>query len=266
MGNLSRLALLALIAMTPGVQAETPERDLLDDPTVQQHKVLSYLMLHQDSNLVVVNAGKRQGVVSGATFKAYRQARAAGSVGVDSINVEMGTLKALDVQDGRTIAAVVVSGSDLATAFFPKFPKVMAGDTVVMQRLSLNRNMVLTPSLSLSYSELFDDPGSNPRSFELSESGKDKLRRSAEQFGSARMLQLFVEGHTDGDGPADVNQVESLQRAKTVRQFLIEDQSFESDRLVALGFGESEPAELSGTPGAAQSNRRIVLKVVPEQL
>jgi len=266
MRQLFKVMLLVIATSTPAAFADPGARDLLDDATVQQHKVMSYLMLHEDSNLVVVNAGKRQGVASGATFKAYRRALAASGEVTEKIMVEMGTLKALEIQENRTIAAIVASGSELAQAFFPKFPRIMAGDTVIMQRLTLDRNLVLTPALSLSYSELFEDPGANPHNFELSEGGKEKLRLAGEQFGSARMMQLFVEGHTDTDGPADVNQVESLQRAKTVRQFLVDEQKFEGDRLIALGFGESEPVELSGVPGSAASNRRIVLKVVPQQL
>lgn len=272
------------IASVPAFASTEGPAILLDDPTVLQHRVVAYLMLSPDSNLVIVDAGKNQGVVSGAIMKVYRKARQTGSVGASAVQtvglhglpgtdlpgsepvvVEMGTLKALEVQQNRTIAAIVSGPGELATAFFPKFPQVMAGDVVQIQRAEIRRNIVLTPELSLTYENLFEDPGANPRTFELSVGGKDLLRQAATHFANARMLRLFVEGHTDTNGPADINQIESLQRAKTVRQFLIEDQEFESERLVPIGFGESEPVEMSGVTGAAVANRRIVLKVVPAQ-
>jgi hypothetical protein len=228
-------------------------------------KVMNWLSLGQDSNLVVVSAGADQGIVSGAIFRTYRLAKpnSQNFSEVDQIKIETGQLKAVDIQKNRTIAAVISSGSDLSKQFFPKHSGVMAGDFAVVQRLSLVRKPAVLPSVRLSYRGLFEDPKATPTTFELTESGRAKLREESAVFAGARMSLLMVEGYTDPSGPSDANQVESWQRAMTVRQFLIDELGFDPERVVAIGLGEGEPEDVSVAPGSSDRNRRIVLKVVP---
>jgi len=228
-------------------------------------RVMNYLSLEQESNLVVVSAGENEGIVSGTVFRVYRPVtpkKRTVSV-ADVMFVETGVLKAVDVQKHRTIAMITGTGSDMSRVFFPKFPGVMAGDTVVVQRLSLTRRPSIMPEITLSYRVLFEDPKATPSSFELNEAGRAKLREEAAVYANARVSLLMVEGYTDGSGPADVNQVESYQRALTVRQFLIDEMGFDEERVVAVGYGESELADQSLAPGSRDRNRRVVLKVVP---
>lgn len=234
-------------------------------PETSDAKVMNWLSLDQNSNLVVVSAGANEGIVSGAIFRTYRSAtpHQSKAADVDRIKIETGQLKAVDVQSHRTIAAVISSGSDLSRQFFPKHPGVMAGDHAVVQRLSLVRKPAVLPSVRLGYRGLFEDPKAAPTTFELTEAGKARLREEAAVFAGARMSLLMVEGYTDAQGPADANQVESWQRAMTVRQFLIDELGFDEDRIVAIGLGEGEPEDLSVAPGSTDRNRRIVLKVVP---
>ena len=70
-------------------------------------------------------------------------------------------------------------------------------------------------------------------SFELSHDGIARLREAARTYASARIGLLMVEGYTDAAGPTGANQVESYQRALTVRQFLIDDMGFDPDRVLA---------------------------------
>jgi chemotaxis protein MotB len=97
----------------------------------------------------------------------------------------------------------------------------------------------------------------------LSRQGVKKLREAARVYSNARLSLLMVEGYTDHKGPTAVNQVESYQRAMTVRQFLIDDMGFDPDRVLAIGYGESEQVDGKMAPGFEVANRRIVLKAVP---
>ncbi|MGI9318761.1 MAG: OmpA family protein, partial [bacterium] len=53
-------------------------------------------------------------------------------------------------------------------------------------------------------------------------------------------LTIEVSGHTDSDGPSPGNQVLSEARANQVKIYL-SDNGIESDRIIALGYGESQP-------------------------
>jgi outer membrane protein OmpA-like peptidoglycan-associated protein len=201
---------------------------------------------------------------AGAVLKIFRASRVHpdGSAASRPLWVETGRVKVVEAQESHVVAEVLSQGSTLATALFPKFPDLMAGDLATPQRIAVARRQSVLPTSSLTYAELFEDPKAQPGSFEMTGDGEAKLRALAQPFAGARLAMLMVEGYTDEAGPAAANQVESYQRAMTVRQFLIDRLGFDARRVVAVGFGEAEPLDPSLAPGAATANRRIVLKAV----
>jgi hypothetical protein len=224
-------------------------------------KVTQYLDLGDETNLVLIG-GSGGALIVGATLKTYRATAPGQTADGQPIWVETGRMKVIDVQPDATVARVDGQGGLLAKAFFPKFPGVMAGDVAVLQRLALVRRQQVLPAIQLSYVDLFDDPKATPISFELRADGVAALREAAKTFVDARVSLLMVEGYTDHNGPASANQIESYQRALTVRQYLIDELGFDPKRVVAVGYGESEPADSSFAPGYVEANRRIVLKAV----
>lgn len=75
---------------------------------------------------------------------------------------------------------------------------------------------------------------------------------------------LLVEGHTDNTGKADYNQQLSENRAQAVMNFLA-GQGVDSRRLRAVGYGESMPVASNETASGRQQNRRVELKIIPNQ-
>ena len=217
------------------------------------------------AELVVVDAGRSQGVVVGAVFKVFRPAppQGPGASARDPLWVELGRIKAVDVQEGSMIAAIETQKTPMSQAFFPRFPGVMAGDVVVAQRMEIVRKQDLTPTVALEYHDLFQDPKATPATFELKAGVLEGLKEAVKPFMTARLSLLMVEGYTDHNGPASANQIESYQRAMTVRQFLIDELGFDEKRVVAIGYGEAEPADPTMKPGYETANRRIVFKAIP---
>lgn len=68
--------------------------------------------------------------------------------------------------------------------------------------------------------------------------------------------RIVVEGHTDSKGSTAFNDDLSQRRAEVVRTFLI-DQGVDSNRIVAVGRGESEPVASNTTPEGRANNRRV---------
>ena len=54
-------------------------------------------------------------------------------------------------------------------------------------------------------------------------------------------LEIIVSGHTDASGSAEYNLLLSERRAQAVRQFLITERGIEPNRLVAKGYGKTQP-------------------------
>lgn len=72
---------------------------------------------------------------------------------------------------------------------------------------------------------------------------------------------IRVEGHTDDRGGEAMNQRLSQARATSVRDYLI-DQDIDADRLVAVGYGESQPIATNETAEGRQRNRRVEFKIL----
>jgi outer membrane protein OmpA-like peptidoglycan-associated protein len=69
---------------------------------------------------------------------------------------------------------------------------------------------------------------------------------------------LVVEGHTDSRGPDELNQKLSLDRAASVREYLI-SRGIKPGRIQATGQGELRPVAPNDTPEGRAQNRRVEL-------
>lgn len=74
-------------------------------------------------------------------------------------------------------------------------------------------------------------------------------------------LKVEISGHTDWIGGDEYNQNLSQNRAQSVVDYLIEH-GINTDRLVAKGYGESQPRATNKTPEGRQENRRVEFKAL----
>ncbi len=94
-----------------------------------------------------------------------------------------------------------------------------------------------------------------PESFRI----LDDVAATLENHSELRLVE--VQGHTDDQGAEDYNQELSQRRAEAVRKYLI-GQGVEPDRLVARGYGESQPLQPGTTEEAREVNRRVVFHIL----
>lgn len=71
---------------------------------------------------------------------------------------------------------------------------------------------------------------------------------------------ITVEGYTDARGSEDKNQQLSQKRADAVRRFLV-DHGVPSERVTAVGKGESNPVADNDTPEGRAMNRRVEIVI-----
>jgi len=74
-------------------------------------------------------------------------------------------------------------------------------------------------------------------------------------------VTVRVEGHTDSLGAAASNQSLSERRAESVGQYLI-DRGVAADRVIPVGFGETEPVATNDTDDGRRLNRRIEFELL----
>lgn len=101
-------------------------------------------------------------------------------------------------------------------------------------------------------------------SAELTDESRAGLDQLGEVLGADYLDMRFVlGGHTDLDGDDAVNGPLSQARADTARDYLVEKYQLDSDRLVAKGFGTTDP--LRDIEKSAQDklyNRRVDLRPI----
>ena len=73
-------------------------------------------------------------------------------------------------------------------------------------------------------------------------------------------LRLSVDGHTDNTGKSEKNLVLSQQRAGAVKKYLV-SKGVEESRIVATGYGQSNPVADNKTAAGRARNRRVELKL-----
>lgn len=87
------------------------------------------------------------------------------------------------------------------------------------------------------------------------------LNKVAEVLKANENVKVEISGHTDAVGSASYNQRLSEARARSVRQYLIQ-QGIDPARLVAKGYGESSPIAPNTTREGRAKNRRIEFSVI----
>ncbi|MEN2993596.1 MAG: OmpA family protein [Bacteroidia bacterium] len=101
-----------------------------------------------------------------------------------------------------------------------------------------------------------------PNSPQLEPTSYDLLDRIAEFLKAHPEVRLRIHGHTDiGDRDPNYNQRLSEERAKAVRQYLIQ-KGVEPERLEAVGHGNRRPIADNSTPEGRAQNRRVEFEVI----
>ena len=71
-------------------------------------------------------------------------------------------------------------------------------------------------------------------------------------------LKIEIQGHTDSQGPLEVNNSLSRKRAQAVKDYMV-TKGVPADRLTAVGFGPAKPVAPNDTAAGRAKNRRVVL-------
>ena len=88
-----------------------------------------------------------------------------------------------------------------------------------------------------------------------------EIEKVVEYLNSNEGLQAVVEGHTDNVGKDAYNQALSERRANSLMNIMIDRYNVASERLNAVGYGESKPAADNSTAAGRKANRRVVVTI-----
>lgn len=97
--------------------------------------------------------------------------------------------------------------------------------------------------------------------YDLKEKSRTELNKTVLLMESNPALKLEISGHTDNSGSEGHNRELSINRAKAVNQYLVE-QGIDPERLQYKGYGSSVPVVPNDSEENRQLNRRIEFRVL----
>ncbi|MFW5887006.1 MAG: OmpA family protein, partial [Bacteroidota bacterium] len=98
-------------------------------------------------------------------------------------------------------------------------------------------------------------------SYVLKPESKSELNQLINFLNSNTRLKVKIGGHTDYHGTGEYNLTLSQNRAKAVKDYLVEN-GIEITRLTYKGYGETKPIATNDTPGGRALNRRTECKII----
>jgi outer membrane protein OmpA-like peptidoglycan-associated protein len=101
-------------------------------------------------------------------------------------------------------------------------------------------------------------------SFTLLPGAYDELDRVSKVLTQYPDTNIRIAGHTDSTGSEDYNQKLSERRAEAVKAALV-GTGVNPSRLTTIGYGEGKPIASNNTEAGRQQNRRVEIRIVPQQ-
>ncbi len=118
-------------------------------------------------------------------------------------------------------------------------------------------NIIVEIPKSYTLNNVFFDTG---KSTLRPESSKE-LNELAEYMSLKKSLVIEIAGHTDNVGEKEANQKLSEERAKAVLNYLVK-KSIAANRIVAKGYGDTQPVASNETDKGKQKNRRTEVRII----
>lgn len=95
----------------------------------------------------------------------------------------------------------------------------------------------------------------------LTENSFPTLLKLSDYLETNETVKIEIQGHTDNVGSKEFNDTLSSERAKNVRNYLVEN-GISENRITFIGFGYDKPISSNDTEAGRQLNRRVEIKLL----
>ena len=104
----------------------------------------------------------------------------------------------------------------------------------------------------------------------ITPAGKELIKQNIKIMKESPDVKVQIQGHTSASGSAKYNQGLSERRAKSVRDFVVNEGGIAPERVEAIGYGKTRPAVKETNPKnikskAALANMRVVFEIMEEK-
>jgi len=184
-----------------------------------------------------ITKGVESSINKGDLLNVYREKKA--GRGAPVVKVFIGTM------------VIVLSQHGSSLGHFTANKEAMA-NPLIRHQTAMKSDIVM-PILIIDASVLFD-----PGKMSLKPNAAQELNKMSNFVKNFSPSKLIIEGHTDSDGEAKLNQTLSEDRAEAVRQYLVVTFDFITPAMIeSRGYGEERPVVPNDSPENKTLNRRI---------
>lgn len=127
------------------------------------------------------------------------------------------------------------------------------------QPYAMTYTITVTPPRTFTLDDVLFDTGKST----LRPESNSELNELAEYMLAKKKLVIEIAGHTDNVGASETNLKLSENRAITVKTYL-EKKGVTPERIIAKGYGDTEPVEDNNTAAGRQKNRRTEVRIVSQ--
>lgn len=190
-----------------------------------------------------VKLGIQDGIQVGTVMNVYRDKEIVSDVGNFTISdrVFIGRLRTINAQREHSVGRVTLLAKH-------KDPHRILGAVLIGDYVQ--------PVFVVESENLFDS-GSNT----LRPEAIRELDRAVAFVKRFRAIKTRIEGHTDSGGGEDYNMTLSLERATSVKDYLVSQGGIASDSLVPVGYGEAKPIASNENQEGRRKNRRFEIVI-----
>jgi len=114
----------------------------------------------------------------------------------------------------------------------------------------------LTPDMATKVEEISKNINFNLSSSVLDSTAQQNLDQLADIMLNDKALQLIIRSYTDNTGSPSQNLELSLERANTVKEYLVA-KGLDETRIYAFGYGQAKPVASNATKEGRAQNRRV---------
>ncbi|MEQ8910200.1 MAG: OmpA family protein [Vicingaceae bacterium] len=159
-----------------------------------------------------------------------------------------------DVGDRIYDSAVLIKAKSLSA----KGKRIPQADKIVKEYVGEQLSKLESKYLSMGQDSLTFDLRIqfNTNESEILPDSYSPLHDLASMMQNMKSLKLLIIGHTDNVGAAEENMILSIERAKAVRSFLVQ-QNISTERLSMAAKGETAPLNQNNTEAERFENRRV---------
>ncbi len=233
------------------------------------HKVSRVIQVFKDEaknqSQLVINSGSIDGVHENMLYKVLRKKEIYDPYfekNLDTVDLSAEQTVFIEIARIRTFRvgrqssmARIEALSQAEDMDLLDYPMIMEGDVVLPVKINIAKINQLTKVFTFFDGDLFE-----VGSMEIRSEVMDFLKEVGNELDNYSGGKIIIEGHSDRSGDRIQNRQITLQKARVLKTFLVDEIGLDDEDIVCIGYGEDDLLKRNSIKSDQRYNNRLVIK------